>query len=86
MESHLAKAEACIEYSDPIEPKLRSEQERKFHLEILEEPIYESLTGHEETKDFDFEMIDYPDNSNPHPPPEESISSKKISTIVMILK
>jgi hypothetical protein len=78
MEARLAEAEACIKYSDPIEPELHSEQEREFHLEIPEEPIDESLTGHEETKDFEFEMIEYPDNSNPHPPPEESISSEKI--------
>jgi hypothetical protein len=78
MKARLAEAEACIKYSDPIEPELHSEQEREFHLEIPEEPIDESLTGHEETKDFEFEMIEYPDNSDPHPPPEESISSEKI--------
>ena len=81
MESRFAEAEACIKYSDPIEPELHNEQEKEFHLEILEEPIDESLIGHEETKDFEFEMIDYPDNSNPHPPPEESISSEKIFDI-----
>jgi hypothetical protein len=78
MEARLAEAEACIKYSDPIEPKLHNEQEKKFHLEILEKPIDESLTSHEETKDFELEMIEYPDNSNPHPPPEESISSEKV--------
>jgi hypothetical protein len=78
MEARLAEAEACIKYSDPIEPELHSEQEREFHLEIPEEPIDESLTGQEETKEFEFEIIEYPDNSNPHPPPEEPISSEKI--------
>jgi hypothetical protein len=34
MEARLAKAEACIRYSNPIEPELHSEQEREFHLEI----------------------------------------------------
>jgi hypothetical protein len=34
MEARLAEAEACIEYSDPIELELHSEQEREFHLEI----------------------------------------------------
>jgi hypothetical protein len=37
-----------------------------------------SLSRHEETKDFEFEMMEYLDNSDPHPPPEESISSEKI--------
>jgi hypothetical protein len=78
MNTRLAEAESCIKYLDPIEPELHSEQEREFYLEIPEEPIDESLTGHEETKDFEFEMIEYPNNSNPHPPPEEPISSKKI--------
>jgi hypothetical protein len=76
MESRLAKAEVCIKYSDPIE--LHNKQEREFHLEILEEPIDKLLIGHEETKNFEFEDIEYPNNSNPHPPPKESISSEKI--------
>jgi hypothetical protein len=78
MEARLAEAEDFIKYSDPIEPELHSEQEREFHLEISKEPIDESLADHEETKDFEFEMMEYPDNSDPHPPPEESISSEKI--------
>jgi hypothetical protein len=78
MEARLAEAEACIKYSDPIEPEFHNKQENEFHLEIPEEPIDESLTDHEVTKDFESEMIEYPDNSNPHPPPEEPISSKKI--------
>jgi hypothetical protein len=57
MKARLAEEEACIKYSDPIDPELHNEQEREFHLEILKEPIDESLTGHEETKDFEFEMI-----------------------------
>jgi hypothetical protein len=34
MEARLAEPEACIEYSNLIEPELHSEQEREFHLEI----------------------------------------------------
>jgi hypothetical protein len=78
MKARLAEAEACMNYSDPIEPELHSEQEKELHLEIPEEPIDESLTGHKETKDFELEMIEYPDKSDPHPPPEESISSENI--------
>jgi hypothetical protein len=78
MEARLAEAEACIKCSNPIELELHSEQKKEFHLEIPEEPMDESLTGHEETKDFEFEMIEYLDMSNPHPLLEESISSEKI--------
>jgi hypothetical protein len=39
MEACLAEAETCIKYLDTIEPELHSEQEREFHLEILEEPV-----------------------------------------------
>jgi hypothetical protein len=78
MKTRLAEVEGCIKYSDPIEPELHSKQEKEFHLEILEEPIDELLTSHEETKDFEFEMIEWPNNSNPHPPLEEPISSEKI--------
>ena len=34
METRLAKAEAYIKHSDPIDPELHSEQEKEFHLEI----------------------------------------------------
>jgi hypothetical protein len=78
METRLAEAEACIEYSDPIEPELHSEQEKEFHLEIPEKPIDESVIDQEETKEIEFEVIENPDNSTPHPPPEEPISSEKI--------
>jgi hypothetical protein len=62
METRLAEAEAYIKQWDPIEPELHSKQEKEFHLEIPEEPIDESLTSHEETKDFELKMIEYPDN------------------------
>jgi hypothetical protein len=44
-------------------------------LEIPNEHIDESLIDQEE---IEFEVVEYPENSNPHPPPEEPISSKKI--------
>jgi hypothetical protein len=78
MEAHLAEAIDYVEYSDPIEPELHREQEKEFHLEIPEEPIDESVTDQEETEEIEFEVVEYPDNSNPHPPPEEPISSEKI--------
>jgi hypothetical protein len=60
MESLLAEAEACIEYSDPIEPELHSEQEKEFHLEISEKPIDESVIDQEEIKEIEFEVIENP--------------------------
>jgi hypothetical protein len=78
MEAHLANASNYIGYSDLIELELHREQEDEFHLEILEEPIDESVTNQEETKEIEFEVIEYPDNSNPFPPPEELISLEKI--------
>jgi hypothetical protein len=78
MEGRLAEAEALFKCSDPIEQEFHNKQDNEFHLEIPKEPIDESLTDHEVIKDFELEMIEYPDNSNPHPPPEEYISSDKI--------
>jgi hypothetical protein len=75
LESHLASASNYIGYSDLIELELHKEHGEEFHLEILEEIEDESLVDQEE---FEFEVVEYPDNSNPHPPPEEPISSEKI--------
>jgi hypothetical protein len=74
-EAHLASTSNYIGYSDLIELELHSEQEREFHLEIPDEPINESLIDQGE---IEFEVVEYPNNSNPHPPPEEPISSEKI--------
>jgi hypothetical protein len=52
MKTYLVEAEAYFKHLDPIEPKLHSEQEKGFHLEIPNKPIDELLTGPEETKDF----------------------------------
>jgi hypothetical protein len=75
MKSHLAIASNYIGYSDLIELELHKEHKEEFHLEILKEIEDESLVYQEE---FEFEVVEYLDNSNPHPPPEEPISSKKI--------
>jgi hypothetical protein len=40
----------------------------QVYIRMATEPIDESLTVHEETKDFEFEMIEYPYNSDLHPP------------------
>jgi hypothetical protein len=75
LEAHLDSTSNYIGYSDLIELELHSEQEREFHLEILDEPINESLIDQGE---IEFEVVEYPNNSHPHPPPEEPISSEKI--------
>jgi hypothetical protein len=74
LEAHLASASNYIGYSDRIEREFHREYEEELHLEILDE----SVADQEETNEFEFEVIEYPDNSNPHPPPEEPISSEKI--------
>jgi hypothetical protein len=77
MEAHLAEEGACIEYPDPIELELHSEQEREVHMEISDESIDEPVTDLEEIKEFEFEVVEYLDNSSPHPPPEEPISLRE---------
>jgi hypothetical protein len=75
LQAHLVSASNYIGYSNRIELELHREHEEEFHLGILEEIEDESLVDQEE---FEFEVVEYPDNSNPHPPLEESISSEKI--------
>lgn len=53
-------------------------KKRSFIWKFLEKPIDESVIDHDEIKEVEFEVIENPDNSTPHPPPEESISSEKI--------
>jgi len=43
MEARLVEEEACIEYSNPLEPTLHNEHEDESHLEIVEEIEVESL-------------------------------------------
>jgi hypothetical protein len=77
---HLASTSNYIEFSTPIELKLHSEQEMEFHLEILEEPINESVIDQGE---IEFEVVEYPNNSNPHPPPKNPSLQKRSSTTLM---
>jgi hypothetical protein len=69
--------ETCIEYPDPMELKLHSEKDKEVHREIPDESMDESVIYFEETKEFEFENVEYLDNSSPHPPPEEPISLKE---------
>jgi hypothetical protein len=68
LEAHLAIASNYIGHSDLIELELHREHEEEFHLEIPKEIEDESFVDQEE---FEFEVVEYPDNSNPHPAPEE---------------
>ena len=68
---------ACIEYPNQIELGLHSEQDKEVHVEILDESIDEPVTDLEEIKEFEFEVVEYLDNSSPHPPPEEPIVVEK---------
>jgi hypothetical protein len=73
MEANLVSTQNCIEYPDPIELELHSEQEREVHMEISDESMDEPVTDLEEIKEFEFEVVEYLNNSSPHPPPEEPI-------------
>jgi hypothetical protein len=75
VEAHLVSAHDYIGYSDPIELELHSEQERNFTWKFRMRLRNESLIDQGE---IEFEVVEYPNNSNPHPPPEEPISSEKI--------
>jgi hypothetical protein len=76
MEANLDNTHACIEYPNPIELELHSEQEREVHREISDESIDEPIIDLE-IKEFEFEVVEYIDNSSPHPPPEEPISLRE---------
>jgi hypothetical protein len=65
-----------IGYPDPLEPELHSEKDEEVHGEIPDESMDESVI-YLEVKEFEFEVVEYLDNSSPHPPLEEPISLKE---------
>jgi hypothetical protein len=69
--------ETYIEYPDPLELELDSEKDEEVHREIPDESMDESVIYFEEVKEFEFESVEYLDNSSPHPPPEEPIFLKE---------
>jgi hypothetical protein len=69
--------ETYVEYLDPLELELHSEKDKEVHKEIPEESMDESVIYLEEVKEFEFENVEYLDNSSPHPPPMEPISLKE---------
>jgi hypothetical protein len=75
LEAQLASACNYIGYSDLIKIELHSEHEEEFCLEIMGDIDDDSLVDPEE---FELEVVEYPDNSNPLPPPKEPISLEKI--------
>jgi hypothetical protein len=68
--------ETYIEYPDPLELELDSEKDEEVHGEILDESMDEPVIHFEEIKEFEFENVEYLDDSSPHPPPEEPIFLK----------
>jgi hypothetical protein len=68
--------ETYIEYPDPLELELDNEKDEEVHREIPDESMDESVIYFEEVKEFEFESVEYLDNSSPHPPPEEPIFLK----------
>jgi hypothetical protein len=77
MEALLVEDKTYIEYPNPLELELHSEHEREVHREILDESIDEPVIDLEEIKEFEFEIVEYLDNSSPHPPPKEPISLRE---------
>jgi hypothetical protein len=69
--------ETYIEHPDLIELELHNEKDKEVHMEIPDESMDESVIYVEEIEEFEFENVEYLDNSSPHPPPEEPISLKK---------
>jgi hypothetical protein len=61
--------EAYIEYPDPLELELHSEKDEEVHGEILDGSMVEPIIHFEEIKEFEFENVEYLDDSSPHPPP-----------------
>jgi hypothetical protein len=77
--SYIKTISSDIEVDPPSEPhelELDSEKDKEVHEEILNEPIDESVIYFEEVKDLELENVEYPDDSSPHPPPEEPIFLK----------
>jgi hypothetical protein len=76
MEAHLAEEETYMEYLDPLELELDNEKDEEVQGEILDESMDESVIYLKEIKEFEFENVEYLDDSSPHPPPEEPIFVK----------
>jgi hypothetical protein len=70
--------ETYVEYPKPLELELDNEKDEEVHWEISDESIDESVSCSEERKEFEFENVEYLDDSSPHPPPMEPIFLKDI--------
>jgi hypothetical protein len=68
--------EAYIEYPDPLEIELDSEEDGEIHWEIPDESMDEPIIHLEEIKELELENVEYLDDSSPHPPLEEPIFLK----------
>jgi hypothetical protein len=58
-----------MEHPDLIELELHDEKDKEVHMEIPDESMDESVIYVEELEEFEFENVEYLDNSIPHPPP-----------------
>jgi hypothetical protein len=66
--------ETYVDYPDPHELELDSEKDKEVHKDIPDKYMDESIIYFEEVKEFEFEKVEYLDNSSPHPPPVEPVS------------
>jgi hypothetical protein len=61
--------ETYVDYPDPHELELDSEKDKEVHEDIPDKSMDESVIHLEEVQEFEFEVVEYLDNSSPHPPP-----------------
>jgi hypothetical protein len=73
MEARLTEEETYIEYPDPLELELDSEEDEEIHWEIPDESMDEPIIHLEEIKELELENVEYLDDSSPQPPPEEPV-------------
>jgi hypothetical protein len=66
--------ETYVDYPDPHELELDSEKDKEVHEDIPDKSMDELVIHLEEVQEFEFENIEYLDNSSPHLPPVEPIS------------
>jgi hypothetical protein len=65
--------ETYVDYLDPHELELDSEKDKEVREDIPDKSMDESIIHWEEVQEFEFENVEYLDNSSPHPPPVEPI-------------
>jgi hypothetical protein len=66
-----------VDYLDPHELELDNEKDKEVQEDISDKSMDESVIHLQEVQEFEFEVVEYLDDSSPHPPPVEPISLKE---------